>query len=68
VVDTSPDILKIQLETWDKLIDKYSKDAKAGPFFSKVLESQKAWAARVVPLRQRIQVPNEMAYERYWKK
>lgn len=68
VVDTPPEILKIQLETWDKLLEKYSKDPKTGPYFSKVLESQKAWAARVVPLRQRIQVPNEIAYDRYWKK
>lgn len=68
VVTTSPDILKIQLDTWDKIIDKYSKDAKAGPFFSKVIASQKAWAKRVVPLRQQIQVPNDMAYNRYWKK
>jgi TRAP-type mannitol/chloroaromatic compound transport system substrate-binding protein len=68
VVTTSPEILKVQLDTWDRIIDKHTKEPRTGPTFSKVLESQKAWAKRVVPLRQTIQVPNDMAYERYWKK
>jgi hypothetical protein len=33
----------------------------------KVLESQKKWAARVVPLRQEIVVDEELAYNHFFK-
>lgn len=65
---TPPDILKAQLDAWDKIIDKYTNDPQVGPFFKKVLDSQKAWASRVVPWKVQIYVPNVYAYEKYWKK
>jgi TRAP-type mannitol/chloroaromatic compound transport system substrate-binding protein len=61
IVNTSPEILKSLLEGWDKVWAKYSKD----PFFAKVLESQKAWAKRLLLLRQNINPPVEIAIEHY---
>lgn len=68
VFQTPPEILRAQLDAWDKIIDKYTHDPRVGPFFKKVLDSQKAWASRVVPWKVRIYVPNIYAYEKYWAK
>jgi TRAP-type mannitol/chloroaromatic compound transport system substrate-binding protein len=65
VVKTPKAVLEAQLKAWDAVIAEKSKD---NPFFVKVLESQKQWAARVVPLRQEIMVDNEPAYQHYFKK
>jgi TRAP-type mannitol/chloroaromatic compound transport system substrate-binding protein len=68
IIITPPEILKAQLDGWDKITEKYTKDPKVGAFFSKVVESQKQWAKRVVPYKVQIYVPNQHAYEKYWKK
>jgi TRAP-type mannitol/chloroaromatic compound transport system substrate-binding protein len=65
VIKTSKAVLEAQLKAWDAVVAEKSKD---NPFFVKVLESQKQWAARVVPLRQEIMVDNEPAYQHYFKK
>jgi TRAP-type mannitol/chloroaromatic compound transport system substrate-binding protein len=65
VVKTPKAVLEAQLNAWDAVITEKSKD---NPFFVKVLESQKQWAARVVPLRQEIMVENDTAYQHYFKK
>ena len=65
VVKTPKAVLEAQLNAWDAVLAEKSKD---NPFFVKVLESQKQWAARVVPLRQEIMVENETAYQHYFKK
>ena len=65
VVKTPKAVLEAQLKAWDAVIAEKSKD---NPFFVKVLESQKQWATRVVPLRQEIMVDNEPAYQHYFKK
>jgi len=57
-------VLEAQMKAWDKVIEEKSKD---NPFFVKVLESQKQWAARVVPWRQEIMVDEEMAYNHFFK-
>ena len=64
VVETPREILKAQLEGWERVFQKYSKD----PFFSKVLSSQKQWAKRVVALKARIDPPMEVALEHFWPK
>ena len=64
VVKTPKSVLDAQLKAWDKVIDDKSKD---NPFFAKVLESQKQWAARVVPWRQEIMVDEELAYNHFFK-
>ena len=65
VVKTPKSVLEAQMKAWDKVIEEKSKD---NPFFVKVLESQKAWAARVVPWRNEIMVDEEMAYDHFFKK
>jgi hypothetical protein len=41
--------------------------SKGNLFFVKVLQSQRQWAARVVPLCQEIMVDNEPAYQHYFQ-
>jgi TRAP-type mannitol/chloroaromatic compound transport system substrate-binding protein len=65
VTRTPQAVLEAQLNAWDAVVAEKSKD---NPFFVKVLESQKQWAARVVPLRQEIMVENDTAYRHYFKK
>jgi TRAP-type mannitol/chloroaromatic compound transport system substrate-binding protein len=65
VAKTPKPVLEAQLNAWDAVLAEKSKE---NPFFVKVLESQKRWAMRVVPLRQEIMVDNEPAYQHYFKK
>ncbi len=65
VVKTPKSILEAQLKAWDVVIEEKSKD---NPFFVKVLESQKQWAARIVPWRNEIMVDEEMAYNHFFNK
>jgi TRAP-type mannitol/chloroaromatic compound transport system substrate-binding protein len=64
VVKTPRAVLDAQLKAWDKIV---KEKAEGNPFFTKVLESQRKWAERVVPLRQEIMVDNEPAYNHYFK-
>ena len=64
VMKTPSTVLEAQLKAWDAVVEEKSK---GNPFFAKVLESQRQWAARVVPLRQEIMVDNEPAYQHYFK-
>lgn len=64
VVRTPKSVLEAQLRAWEKIVAAQPSDA----FFAKVVESQRAWAGRVVPLRQEIMVDNAMAYDFYFKK
>jgi TRAP-type mannitol/chloroaromatic compound transport system substrate-binding protein len=65
VVKTPKSVLEAQMKAWDVVIEEKSKN---DPFFVKVLESQKQWAARVVPWRQEIMVDEEMAYNHFFNK
>jgi TRAP-type mannitol/chloroaromatic compound transport system substrate-binding protein len=62
---TPRDILTKTLEVWDKMVE--TESAK-NPFFKKVVESQKAYAALIVPYRMSIWPPYDMAGNHYWKK
>ena len=65
LVATPGDILQLQLDYFDKLIERYSKD----PVFGKIAKSQREFASRVVPLRHIITGGvNKIAYDRYWSK
>jgi TRAP-type mannitol/chloroaromatic compound transport system substrate-binding protein len=64
VVKTPKPVLEAQLKAWDRIVKEKSE---GNPFFAKVLESQRKWAERVVPLRQEIMVDNEPAYNHYFK-
>ncbi|HEU4371612.1 MAG TPA: TRAP transporter substrate-binding protein [Methylomirabilota bacterium] len=64
VVKTPKSVLDAQLKAWDKIVKEKSE---GNAFFTKVIESQRKWAERVVPLRQEIMVDNEPAYNHYFK-
>jgi TRAP-type mannitol/chloroaromatic compound transport system substrate-binding protein len=48
VLKTPDVVLDAQIAAWDKVIEGQEKDPKTGPFFKKVVESQKAWVDRTV--------------------
>jgi TRAP-type mannitol/chloroaromatic compound transport system substrate-binding protein len=64
-VVTPKSVLQAQLQAWDRIV---ATEGPKNPFFARVLKSQREWAARTVPWRQRIMVENETAYEHYFKK
>jgi len=64
VVKTPKTVLDAQLKAWDSLIAEKAKD---NPLFTKVMESQKAWAKRVGLWSQEIMVDPVPAYEHFFK-
>jgi TRAP-type mannitol/chloroaromatic compound transport system substrate-binding protein len=63
-VHRTPDsVLQAQLAAWDKVITAQSQE----PFFAKVVESQKAWAKRVVSLQFDMEVDQKTAYDHFFK-
>ncbi len=63
-IHKTPDsVLQAQLAAWDKVIETQSAD----PFFAKVVESQKAWAKRVVGTQFDMEVDQRMAYDHFFK-
>jgi TRAP-type mannitol/chloroaromatic compound transport system substrate-binding protein len=60
----TPDaILRAQLDAWDKVVAKKSTE---NPFFSKVMDSQKAFAQRAGQWQSDYMVDFKMAYNRYF--
>jgi TRAP-type mannitol/chloroaromatic compound transport system substrate-binding protein len=59
---TPDSVLEAQLAAWDKVIETQSADA----FFAKVVESQKAFAKRVVGFDLEYEVPQEPAYNHFF--
>jgi TRAP-type mannitol/chloroaromatic compound transport system substrate-binding protein len=64
VIPTPPTVLEAQLAAWDKVLERMSG---ADPFFAKVVDSQKAWAKRVVALQFDMEVDQKMAYDHWFK-
>ena len=64
VVETPREVFEEILKAWDKVAE---RKAKENAFFGRVLESQKAWAQRVVPYRRCCHPPYEFAADYYWK-
>jgi TRAP-type mannitol/chloroaromatic compound transport system substrate-binding protein len=60
---TPDSILKAQLDAWDKVVAKKSTD---NPFFSRVMDSQKAFAQRAGQWQNDYMVDFKMAYNRYF--
>jgi TRAP-type mannitol/chloroaromatic compound transport system substrate-binding protein len=58
-------ILDAQLKAWDSVIAKHSA---SNPLFAKVIESQKAWARRVMYWHNTVQVSQTAAYAHYFPK
>lgn len=63
VTRTPESVLQAQLAAWDRVIENRSKDA----FFKKVLDSQRAWAQRVVGFDLEFEAPQQMAYDHFFK-
>ena len=64
-IKTPESVLKAQLEAWDKVIQQKGAE---NPFFTKVLDSQKAYMKRVVGYQLRFEVPSQLAYEHFFGK
>ncbi|RYF37153.1 MAG: C4-dicarboxylate ABC transporter, partial [Comamonadaceae bacterium] len=60
---TPDSILKAQLDAWDKVVAAKAKD---NPFFTKVMDSQKAFAQRAGQWQNDYMVDFKMAYNRYF--
>ena len=61
----TPDaILKAQLDAWDKVVAKKSAE---NAMFKKVMDSQKAFAARAGQWQNDYMVDFKMAYNRYFR-
>lgn len=62
VIKTPDSVLEAQLAAWDTVIANLSQD----PFFAKVIESQKAWAKRVVGFYREYEVGSDLAYSHFF--
>jgi TRAP-type mannitol/chloroaromatic compound transport system substrate-binding protein len=62
VIPTPEPVLQAQLDAWTKVVDTLSAD----PFFKKVIDSQRAWAQRVVGWEQEWEAPRGMAYKHFF--
>jgi TRAP-type mannitol/chloroaromatic compound transport system substrate-binding protein len=60
---TPPDILIDFLRTWDKIA---AEESAKNPFFKKVLDSQREYAARVVPAKRFMFPPYSFAANYYF--
>jgi len=60
---TPDDILKKILETWDEIA---KAEIEKNPFFKKVYDSQRAYAAQVVPARRAVYPNYDFAADHYW--
>ena len=63
VHQTPESVLQAQLAAWDKVLAAQSED----PFFAKVVDSQKAWAKRVVGAQFELEVDQKLAYDHFFK-
>jgi TRAP-type mannitol/chloroaromatic compound transport system substrate-binding protein len=63
ILRTPPDILLEFLKAWDLVA---AEESARNPFFKKVLESQKAYAALVVPAKRFLFPPYSFAANYYW--
>ncbi|HSI39816.1 MAG TPA: TRAP transporter substrate-binding protein [Xanthobacteraceae bacterium] len=64
VIQTPKPVLEAQLAAWDKVIANLSAD----PFFKKVIDSQKAWAQRIVGFRLQYEADSKTAYDHFFGK
>ncbi|WP_114394465.1 TRAP transporter substrate-binding protein [Oleisolibacter albus] len=62
VVKTPDSVLTAQLQAWDKVIAAKSQD----PFFKKVLDSQRAWARRIIGFEQEYEVRTDLAFKHFF--
>jgi TRAP-type mannitol/chloroaromatic compound transport system substrate-binding protein len=63
ILRTPPDILIAFLKTWDVMA---KEESAKSPFFKKVLDSQRAYASKVVPAKRFMNPPYSFAANYYW--
>ncbi|TAK46992.1 MAG: TRAP transporter substrate-binding protein [Betaproteobacteria bacterium] len=63
ILRTPPDILIAFLKAWDEIA---KEESAKNPFFKKVLDSQRAYAAKVVPAKRFMNPPYSFAANYYW--
>src|SRR3970282_2059219 len=63
ILRTPPDILIAFLKAWDEIA---KEESAKNPFFKKVLDSQRAYAAKVVPAKRFVSPPYSFAANHYW--
>jgi TRAP-type mannitol/chloroaromatic compound transport system substrate-binding protein len=51
------------LESWDQIA---KEEAGKNPFFKKVYDSQRSYAARIVPARRDVYPPYGLGADYYW--
>ena len=62
-IKTPTDVLALQLEAWDKIIE---EEGAENPFFTKVIESQKAYMRRVLDYQNKFIVGRQQAYDHFF--
>ena len=60
---TPPDVLTAFFKAWDEIA---REESAKNPFFKKVLDSQRAYAAKVVPAKRFMFPPYSFAANHYW--
>ncbi len=63
ILRTPPDVLVAFLKAWDEIA---KEESAKNPFFKKVLDSQKAYAAKVVPAKRFMFPPYSFAANHYY--
>ena len=63
ILRTPPDILIAFLKAWDEMA---AEESAKNPFFKKVLDSQRDYAAKVVPAKRFMNPPYSFAANYYW--
>jgi TRAP-type mannitol/chloroaromatic compound transport system substrate-binding protein len=63
VMKTPQDIIEAELATIDQM---FKEESAKNLWFKKVLDSQKAWARKVVPFKNVAFTPYSYAAEYYW--
>ena len=60
---TPADILQASLKAWDQIA---AENAAKDPTFKKVYDSQREYAAKVVPAKRHLSPPNAFIANHYW--
>ncbi|MCG8641956.1 MAG: TRAP transporter substrate-binding protein [Desulfobacterales bacterium] len=63
MVETPPEVISAILKAWDRVAARY---VEKDPFFAEVYQSQKDFAATIVPFRRSFYVPYELGSDYYW--
>ena len=63
-VETPKDVLKAQLNAWDKIVEERTKDNE---FFGEIIESQKTFMKRVVDYQTTFIADSKLAFDHYFK-